>query len=136
MSIATFPKHDFKYRVIKKVFLISHEPPSDSDSELSSDIYVDDLTSAFGTFLWKSCFFFLCFPLCYPCFLTRSVRRGRRAAQEKNIISEEIIEDKFNIWDKSCDGVHKTMSRQVSMVKEVSTNSQRRRRKQLQRIKE
>ena len=29
-------------------------------------------------FIWRLCFLFTCLPLCYPCYLTRSLRRRRK----------------------------------------------------------
>ena len=47
--------------------------------DLSPDLDETESTCLkFQRFIWRLCFIFTCLPLCYPCYLTRSLRRRRK----------------------------------------------------------
>ena len=40
--------------------------------------------SLLGSLAWKVCFYLSCFPLCYACYLTRSVKKLCKIADSRN----------------------------------------------------
>ena len=65
--------------------------------------------------LWRLCFITTCLPLCYPCYLTRSIRRRRK--HMTHYLNSEPLKDKFN------NQLNETIQRQLTKKSNTSTKA-------------
>ncbi|XP_040568336.1 uncharacterized protein [Lepeophtheirus salmonis] len=79
--------------------------------------------------VWRICFYCSCLPICYPCYVSRSLRRRRRGTKNNSVhesnaspknhkSSDDTI--KCKLFDTSGDTMGKTMFHRVSQRKKDS----------------
>jgi len=68
----------------KKTLNFSSKIENQTALEYCPDVWYnsDEKNQSCKTFCWQSCFLCICLPICYPCYLTRAIRRNKNAPKD------------------------------------------------------
>ena len=60
------------------------------------DLRIGDKDFKIANFLWRLCFVVTCLPLCYPCYVSRSIRRRRKERFWTEFKDNDKLNDELN----------------------------------------